>query len=87
MQAIGLRGITDSDTTEGTVLVGVLTRSRTESSLPRGEKWSTLLKPTAEGMLKPSETQAFSRRDAGSSQTDAPYGKIPSALTTFLLSL
>jgi hypothetical protein len=75
------------DTTQGTVLVGVLTRSKVRPVLLRGKQWSTLPKPTAEGMLEPGETQAASERDARSLKEESPYGKIPNALTTFLLSL
>jgi hypothetical protein len=80
-------GITDKSTTPGTVMVGVLTRSKTGVLLPRGKKWSTLQEPTAEGMLEPSIAQAAGTGDARSQEREAPYGKIPDALTTFLLSL
>jgi hypothetical protein len=69
------------------VLVGVLTRSKVGPVLLRGKQWTTLTKPTAEGMLEPGETQAASERDARSLKEESPYGKIPNALTTFLLSL
>jgi hypothetical protein len=82
-------GITDKSTTPGTVMVGVLTRSKTRVLLPRGKKWSTLQEPTAEGMLESSTAQAAGTGDAcaRSQEREAPYGKIPDALTTFLLSL
>jgi hypothetical protein len=85
--AKSMQGITDLDTTQGTVLVGVMTRSRTGVLLPRGEKWSTLPKSTADSKLEPGEAQASSMGVAGSPETESPYGKIPDALTTFLLSI
>lgn len=87
-QAKSLQGITDMDTTLGTVMVGVMTRSNSSRLHIRSEDWSTLPKPTAEGMLTPGETPAHSGgREVQSSQEESPYGKIPDALTTFLLSL
>jgi hypothetical protein len=38
-------------------------------------------------MLEPSIAQAADTGDARSQEREAPYGKIPDALTTFLLSL
>ena len=83
--AKSMHGVTKEDTLPGTVLVGVLTRSQ-RASRPKGAQWSTL--PTAEGTPEPGEAQVVGRGRARSlKEMRAPYGKIPDALTSYLLSL
>ena len=88
-QAKRLQGISE-DTREGTVLVGVMTRRGSKKLHPVSEDWSTLPRPTAEGMRDAGEGHATRGGGADASlptEKESPYGRIPNALTTLLLSL
>jgi hypothetical protein len=50
-----MQGITDLNITQETVLVSVITKSKTGVLLPRGEKWSTLPKSTTDSKLESGE--------------------------------
>lgn len=75
--------------------IAVLTRSKSKVDTPRGEVWSTLPRPTAEGTDEAQEPPAPRRRRAKGSREKpettspelTPYGKIPDALTSHLLAL
>jgi hypothetical protein len=75
------RGV-DSNT-----FIGVLTRSQGRSAKAPKEGWLTLPMPTAEGREDTRVAHAPPKRDAESREQESPYGKIPDALNSHLLSL
>ena len=80
----------------GSTLVAVLTRNATRRTIPKGSDWSTLPQPTAEGRVEeqlapvPRTRRASApreRREGSIIPSSSPYGKIPDALTSHLLTL
>src|SRR3989440_10760034 len=76
-------------------IVAALTRSTSKLDIPRGEAWSTLPQPAAEGEEETQAPPAPRKRGARGSYAETetvspqllPYGKVPDALTSHLLAL
>jgi hypothetical protein len=72
---------------DSNIFIRVLTRSQGRSAKAPKEGWSTLPMPTAEGREDTRVAYAPPKRDAESREQESPYGKIPDALNSYLLSL